>query len=237
MRSAHSGRRREYVDPVPETCGHARRRSAVPWRAVLAATLGVAILAAAAQAQDYPSRPVRLIVAFTRRRHRRHDRTADRRQDARTRSAKPLRSKTSRAPTAPIAAQYVAQSDPDGYTLFFTTVGAIAIEPGLPQRPALRSAQGFCRRRQSRDQFAGTGGQCRHESQFGARACRAGPQETRRHHHRHHRPRRHVRSRPAIIRGRCRHPVAVGALSRRGASHHRYSRAAISTAWSATFRR
>src|SRR5262245_14052809 len=30
-----------------------------------------------------------------------------------------------------IAAEYVAKSDPDGYTLFFTTVGAVAINPAL----------------------------------------------------------------------------------------------------------
>jgi tripartite-type tricarboxylate transporter receptor subunit TctC len=30
-----------------------------------------------------------------------------------------------------IGAEYVARSDPDGYTLFFTTVGAVAINPGL----------------------------------------------------------------------------------------------------------
>jgi tripartite-type tricarboxylate transporter receptor subunit TctC len=30
-----------------------------------------------------------------------------------------------------VAAQYVAQSDPDGYTLFFSTVGAIAINPAF----------------------------------------------------------------------------------------------------------
>ena len=30
-----------------------------------------------------------------------------------------------------IGAEYVARSEPDGYTLFFTTVGAVAINPGL----------------------------------------------------------------------------------------------------------
>src|SRR5271169_128108 len=30
-----------------------------------------------------------------------------------------------------IGAEYVARSDPDGYTLFFTTVGAVAINPAL----------------------------------------------------------------------------------------------------------
>ena len=30
-----------------------------------------------------------------------------------------------------IAAEYVAKSEPDGYTLFFTTVGAVAINPAL----------------------------------------------------------------------------------------------------------
>ena len=36
-------------------------------------------------------------------------------------------------PGANVAAQYVAQSDPDGYTLFFTTAGAVTIGPAYRQ--------------------------------------------------------------------------------------------------------
>src|SRR5215472_10548171 len=81
-----------------------------------------------AYAQDYPTRPIRLIVAFT------AGGTADR--TARLIAAK-MESTLGQAVAVEnkpggngaVAAQYVAQSDPDGYTLFFTTAGAIAISP------------------------------------------------------------------------------------------------------------
>lgn len=83
-----------------------------------------------AHAQDYPSRPVRLIVAFT------AGGTADR--TARLIAAK-MESALGEAVAVEnkpggngaVAAQYVAQSEPDGYTLFFTTAGAIAISPAF----------------------------------------------------------------------------------------------------------
>jgi tripartite-type tricarboxylate transporter receptor subunit TctC len=95
-------------------------RALVPALALLAGTL--------AHAEDYPSRPVRLIVAFT------AGGTAD--QTARLIADK-MRStlgETVAVENKPgangaVAAQYVAQSDPDGYTLFFTTAGAAAIAP------------------------------------------------------------------------------------------------------------
>ena len=83
------------------------------------------------QAQDYPTRPVRLIVAFT------AGGTADR--TARLIAANKMESKLGQ-PVAvenkpggngAVAEQYVAQSEPDGYTLFFTTAGAIAISPAF----------------------------------------------------------------------------------------------------------
>ncbi len=83
-----------------------------------------------AYAQDYPTRPVRLIVAFT------AGGTADR--TARLIAAK-MESTLGQAVAVEnkpggngaVAAQYVAQSEPDGYTLFFTTAGAIAISPAF----------------------------------------------------------------------------------------------------------
>jgi len=83
-----------------------------------------------ARAQDYPTRPVRLIVAFT------AGGTADR--TARLIAAK-MESTLGQAVAVEnkpggngaVAAQYVAQSEPDGYTLFFTTAGAIAISPAF----------------------------------------------------------------------------------------------------------
>src|SRR5690349_23956924 len=80
--------------------------------------------------RDYPTRPVRLIVAFT------AAGTADR--TARLIAAK-MESTLGQAiavenkpgANGAVAAQYVAQSEPDGYTLFFTTAGAIAISPAF----------------------------------------------------------------------------------------------------------
>jgi tripartite-type tricarboxylate transporter receptor subunit TctC len=81
-----------------------------------------------APAQYYPSRPVRLIVAFT------PGGTAD--QTARLIADKmqstlgeTVAVENKPGANGAIAAQYVAQSDPDGYTLFFTTAGAAAIGP------------------------------------------------------------------------------------------------------------
>ena len=97
----------------------------------LAMTLSVAFAPSAqAQAQDYPTRPVRLIVAFT------AGGTADR--TARLIAAK-MESTLGQAVAVEnkpggngaVAAQYVAQSEPDGYTLFFTTAGAMAISPAF----------------------------------------------------------------------------------------------------------
>ena len=90
----------------------------------------VAFTATLVRAQDYPTRPVRLIVAFT------AGGTADR--TARLIAAK-MESTLGQAVAVEnkpggngaVAAQYVAQSEPDGYTLFFTTAGAIAISPAF----------------------------------------------------------------------------------------------------------
>ena len=90
----------------------------------------VAFAATLVRAQDYPTRPVRLIVAFT------AGGTADR--TARLIAAK-MESTLGQAVAVEnkpggngaVAAQYVAQSEPDGYTLFFTTAGAIAISPAF----------------------------------------------------------------------------------------------------------
>jgi tripartite-type tricarboxylate transporter receptor subunit TctC len=96
-----------------------------------AVVLALAVLSSTpARAQDYPTRPVRLIVAFT------AGGTADR--TARLIAAK-MESTLGQAVAVEnkpggngaVAAQYVSQSEPDGYTLFFTTAGAIAISPAF----------------------------------------------------------------------------------------------------------
>jgi tripartite-type tricarboxylate transporter receptor subunit TctC len=98
---------------------------------VLAALLAVAlVLPPHAQAQDYPNRPIRMIVAFNaggstdfaarllaERMH--------------TSLGQPVIVENKPGANGAIGADYVAKSDADGYTLFFTTVGAVAINPAL----------------------------------------------------------------------------------------------------------
>jgi len=80
--------------------------------------------------QDYPTRPVRLIVAFTP--GGTTDITARLIAERVQRSlGEPVAVENKPGANGAIAAQYVAQSDPDGYTLFFSTVGAIAINPAF----------------------------------------------------------------------------------------------------------
>jgi tripartite-type tricarboxylate transporter receptor subunit TctC len=90
------------------------------------------LFVANARAEDYPTRPVRLIVAFT------AGGTADRTARliaAKMESALGESVVVENKPGAngAVAAKYVAQSEPDGYTLFFTTAGAIAISPAFHQ--------------------------------------------------------------------------------------------------------
>jgi tripartite-type tricarboxylate transporter receptor subunit TctC len=87
-------------------------------------------LAAKAHADDYPSRPVRLIVAFTP--GGTTDITARLIADKMHETlGQVVAIENKPGANGAIAAQYVAQSDPDGYTLFFTTVGAVAINPAF----------------------------------------------------------------------------------------------------------
>jgi tripartite-type tricarboxylate transporter receptor subunit TctC len=102
-------------------------------RVAALAIVGVASCGVAA-AQDYPNRPVRLIVAFAP--GGATDFTAriiaDRVQGI---LGQPIAVENKPGANGAIGAEYVAKSDPDGYTLFFTTVGAVAINPAL--RPDL----------------------------------------------------------------------------------------------------
>ena len=98
---------------------------------IRALALALAVLfTTLAHAADYPTRPVRLIVAFT------AGGTADR--TARLIAAKmestlggPVAVENKPGGNGAVAAQYVAQAEADGYTLFFTTAGAIAISPAF----------------------------------------------------------------------------------------------------------
>jgi tripartite-type tricarboxylate transporter receptor subunit TctC len=96
------------------------------------AALAIAVIASCGvvAAQDYPNRPVRLIVAFAP--GGATDFTAriiaDRVQSI---LGQPIAVENKPGANGAIGAEYVAKSDPDGYTLFFTTVGAVAINPAL----------------------------------------------------------------------------------------------------------
>ena len=91
-----------------------------------------------AQAQDYPNRPIRLVVAFT------AGGTTDFVARLSPNGCAVSLGQTVIVDNRPgangaIAAEYVAKSEGDGYTLFFTTVGAVAINPAchsnLPYDP------------------------------------------------------------------------------------------------------
>jgi tripartite-type tricarboxylate transporter receptor subunit TctC len=88
------------------------------------------LLAAPAYAGDYPTRPVRLIVAFAP--GGATDVTArliaDKMHDT---LGQVVAIENKPGANGAIAAQYVAQAEPDGYTLFFTTVGAAAVNPAF----------------------------------------------------------------------------------------------------------
>jgi tripartite-type tricarboxylate transporter receptor subunit TctC len=93
------------------------------------ATCAVA-LAAPAPAQDYPTRPIRLIVAFT------AGGTTDfvariLADKLKTSLGQNVVVENKPGANGAIGADYVAKAEPDGHTLFFTTVGAVAINPGL----------------------------------------------------------------------------------------------------------
>jgi tripartite-type tricarboxylate transporter receptor subunit TctC len=112
------------------------RPFAIVSRLISASALGDALLAVvllttgASYAQDYPTRPVRLIVAFEpggatdfTARMIAHGMEGPLGQSVVVEN-KP-------GANGALGAEYVAKSDPDGYTLFFSTVGAVAINPSL----------------------------------------------------------------------------------------------------------
>jgi tripartite-type tricarboxylate transporter receptor subunit TctC len=102
-------------------------------RSCLTAAIAAALITTAtrgAPAQDYPNRPIRLIVAFT------AGGTTDfvarlLAERLRMSLGQPVVVENKPGANGAIAAEYVAKSEADGYTLFFTTVGAVAINPAL----------------------------------------------------------------------------------------------------------
>ena len=92
--------------------------------------LGVLLATATAAAQNYPTRPIRLIVAFS------AGGTTD--FVARLVADKvkgplgqPVVIENKPGANGAIGADFVSKAEPDGYTLFFSTAGAIAINPSM----------------------------------------------------------------------------------------------------------
>jgi tripartite-type tricarboxylate transporter receptor subunit TctC len=81
-------------------------------------------------AQDYPTRPIRLVVAFA------PGGTTDFvarliAEKVSTIVGQNVIVENKPGANGAVAAEFVARSEPDGYTLFFTTLGAMAINPNL----------------------------------------------------------------------------------------------------------
>ena len=96
----------------------------------IAAALAAVLAAGGAAAQDYPNRPIRLVVAFA------AGGTTDfvaRQLAERAKASLGQSIVVENKPGAngAIGAEYVAKSEPDGYTLFFSTAGALAINPSM----------------------------------------------------------------------------------------------------------
>ena len=99
-------------------------------RILAALVLGLTAATTSAQAQNFPTRPVRLVVAFP----------AGGPTDfvARLLAEKlttvlgqTVLVENKSGANAAIGADYVAKSSPDGYTLFFTTISAVAMNPHM----------------------------------------------------------------------------------------------------------
>ena len=97
---------------------------------IIAAALAAVLAAGGAAAQDYPNRPIRLVVAFA------AGGTTDfvaRQLAERAKASLGQNIVVENKPGAngAIGAEFVAKSEPDGYTLFFSTAGALAINPSM----------------------------------------------------------------------------------------------------------
>jgi len=111
-------------------------------RLAFAAGLGVCALAGVAQAQGYPSRPIRLVVGFA----------AGGTTDFMARLlADKLREPLGQivvvenrtGANGALGAEFVAKSEPDGYTLYFTTAGVAAVYPHLRANPSYDPIKDF----------------------------------------------------------------------------------------------
>jgi tripartite-type tricarboxylate transporter receptor subunit TctC len=97
---------------------------------MIAVTLATALAAAGATAQDFPTRPIRMIVAFSAGGTTDYvarliaDRVKGPLGQAVVVENKP-------GANGAIGADYVSKAEPDGYTLFFSTAGALSIIPNM----------------------------------------------------------------------------------------------------------
>jgi tripartite-type tricarboxylate transporter receptor subunit TctC len=97
---------------------------------ITAAVVAAALAAGGAAAQDYPSRPIRMVVAFA------AGGTTDfvaRQLAERAKASLGQSIVVENKPGAngAIGADFVAKAEPDGYTLFFSTAGALSINPSM----------------------------------------------------------------------------------------------------------
>ena len=105
-------------------------RRLAPLAAVGLAAVGLAALAGSALAQNFPSRPIRMVIAFPP-----GGPTdlvgrlmADKMKDTLGQS---VIIENKAGANGAIGADMVAKSEPDGHTLFLTTAGAVTITPGM----------------------------------------------------------------------------------------------------------
>jgi tripartite-type tricarboxylate transporter receptor subunit TctC len=113
-----------------------------PISVAFAAALGITAATGAVQAQDYPSRPIRLVVGFA----------AGGTTDFMARLlADKLRRPLGQVvyvenrtgANGALAAEQVARSERDGYTLYFTTAGVAVVYPHLRSTPSYNPITDF----------------------------------------------------------------------------------------------
>ena len=100
-----------------------------------------------------------------------------------------------------IAAEYVARSDPDGYTLFFTTVGAVAINPALRSNLAYDPIKDFAPVGMAVFNSTMLVVNAAMKVNSARELAALAKAKTGDHHHRHHRARRHLPSRARAVPG------------------------------------
>jgi tripartite-type tricarboxylate transporter receptor subunit TctC len=108
----------------------------------IAVALATMVWAAVATAQGYPTRPVRLIVAFS------AGGTTDFvarliADKARGPLGQAIVVENKPGANGAIGADYVSKAEPDGYTLFFSTAGALAINPSMRSDLPYDPVKGF----------------------------------------------------------------------------------------------